>query len=1531
MSGRMTRWKLLRWLAVLLVFVAVAVGWWLTRRKVPEPASSIGGRVELAAGLVEQRRGERFEPVGSGMPLSESAALRTGPGARTLLRLVGGAQAFVDEATALALDGAGVSLDKGRIWLDVPASPQAVLHSAGDVTVSAADSGLSLSRDEKGVVIYVARGLAVVASKGGRREVAAGEQAVVDAAGALAVSAVAFWDDWTGGMADHGFSGAAGAGAGRLYAVDRSAAPGARSLPLEVKRQSVHARIADGVAETEVDQTFFNPSDRPVEGWYWFTVPDGALVTGFSLETNGALIAGEVVEKKEAAAKYEAAVEAAFDPALLEWIDGRSYRARIFPVPALGTRRVVLKYLELAGTADGTLRYLYPMAQTSSTETAIGEFALSVTLESKKRGLRISTLPDARVEDDGHRVTMRRSVYTPRADFQLEAIPAEPPEPLRVTRFNAGGESADYVMLRYVPDLDWTTVKSGPAEIVLAVDTSASGDEADGQLKAQVAEAILRSLSSEDKFALLTADMAPHVVFPEAEGDGLATATPANVARAIERLAERSSGGATDLASIFDPGLRRLHAAEQPALVYIGDGRPTSGEIRGLEVVERLRRALEGSRARFFTVSVGSAAHHSLLERLAAVGGGVAFRVDAEEEAVAQALRLSSAVKTPTLTELTLDVGVGLDEPLSNVTGKIARGQEMILLARTHHDLPATARVHGRIGGQPFDREHRISLADGAATPMVPLLWAAEFTRRLLGNAERADTARGKVVSLGLDYGLVTPFSSILALESEAAYGRMGIERRKRPWGRLAAYEGPPVEPGVLTQIAAVALTPLALTGCNSGPQENAPTVTAAPSQVPLEDLFKGLKEEEAAAKSGEEEGKMGKMGKRDSDDKNQRWAIKGPLDQAEIQVAKDRAKMEALRLADLAFKDLEGGVSTVWGTQERDAVSALGDRFGDKTGEASGYGGFGVAGSGRGGGGFGESSIGVGNIGTMGRGGAGYGRGVSRYGERSGNIPQVTPGKPIVSGALDTETIRRTIRQHAAEYKYCYEKQLNVVRDLAGKVTMKFTISGNGSVIAAAVEESTMGDREVENCLVAKIKRWVFPEPKGGGIVIVKYPFVFSCGGNCTAEPRPAPAPPVIARPRPLPRFPCSDLSGRPLPERVVLWARRLGTTESAAEALSHYDSAHDHCELPAWRDRRAFLGLIDRTVRSADAAEQVMQRFAAEPDALAYLGRRILRRNLDPFITAAVERHLKGGHIDWAAIDLELAGLPNDEARVERLRELLRATPGDVSGEIRLVRWLERAGRRPEALTLARRLRDRGLMSPALIRRYGDLMVAMGQADEALRAYSEIVEFDADSAPAHRLVGDLLLGHGWYDAAYREFRTLTEMTPTDAAGQIRLALAAAGAGRTDEALRLLRAVAEGDGKPGADDPRVHARIISGAIIARLMAAAPDAAAKDSLIRRLKQLQLLNGPGRLVILTWETLDASLGIGEASADAIDAVDVGLFAFRGPELAFGLLAKAIAVRSERLDGQERTLAYQLHEIVWDGKAFTVKVVPGTIAG
>ncbi len=89
--------------------------------------------------------------------------------------------------------------------------------------------------------------------------------------------------------------------------------------------------------------------------------------------------------------------------------------------------------------------------------------------------------------------------------------------------------------------------------------------------------------------------------------------------------------------------------------------------------------------------------------------------------------------------------------------------------------------MKGRLGGQDFSREYRIELDNGVGAALVPRLWAAEKMRRLLGESADPDEHRGKIVELGLEYGLVTPFTSTLALESEQAYAQQGIRRRRSP------------------------------------------------------------------------------------------------------------------------------------------------------------------------------------------------------------------------------------------------------------------------------------------------------------------------------------------------------------------------------------------------------------------------------------------------------------------------------------------------------------------------------------------------------------------------------------------------------------------------------------------------------------------------------------------------------------------------------------------------------------------------------
>ncbi|MEQ1504498.1 MAG: AgmX/PglI C-terminal domain-containing protein, partial [Myxococcota bacterium] len=101
--------------------------------------------------------------------------------------------------------------------------------------------------------------------------------------------------------------------------------------------------------------------------------------------------------------------------------------------------------------------------------------------------------------------------------------------------------------------------------------------------------------------------------------------------------------------------------------------------------------------------------------------------------------------------------------------------------------------------------------------------------------------------------------------------------------------------------------------------------------------------------------------------------------------------------------------------------------------------------------------------------------------------------GNPIILGALDRSLIDEVIKSHMAQIRYCYQRELQRDADLGGKLVVKFTIAKDGTVARAAAASSTLGSAAVDACVVGRFQRMQFPTPKGGGIVVVSYPFLFS------------------------------------------------------------------------------------------------------------------------------------------------------------------------------------------------------------------------------------------------------------------------------------------------------------------------------------------------------------------------------------------------------------------------------------------------------
>jgi Ca-activated chloride channel homolog len=116
--------------------------------------------------------------------------------------------------------------------------------------------------------------------------------------------------------------------------------------PIQMQTVRIAGDVNGTSATTEIDITFFNPNHQVLEGELQFPLLDGQSIAGFAMDVNGKLRDAVPVEKAKGQAVFEDIIRRRVDPGLLEATAGNNFKLRIYPLPANGTRRVVLRVSE---------------------------------------------------------------------------------------------------------------------------------------------------------------------------------------------------------------------------------------------------------------------------------------------------------------------------------------------------------------------------------------------------------------------------------------------------------------------------------------------------------------------------------------------------------------------------------------------------------------------------------------------------------------------------------------------------------------------------------------------------------------------------------------------------------------------------------------------------------------------------------------------------------------------------------------------------------------------------------------------------------------------------------------------------------------------------------------------------------------------------------------------------------------------------------------------------------------------------------
>jgi len=160
-----------------------------------------------------------------------------------------------------------------------------------------------------------------------------------------------------------------------------------------VTLQSLHidVQVTGTIATTVMTMTFHNKSNRVLEGELTFPLPEGASVSRYALDINGRLREAVPVEKAKATEVFESIERRRVDPGMLEKVEGNNFRTRIYPLPAGGTRIILVAYEEeLKPNGQQALRYHLPLAY----NTVIPSFKLKTTVFESVERPELAEQPD---------------------------------------------------------------------------------------------------------------------------------------------------------------------------------------------------------------------------------------------------------------------------------------------------------------------------------------------------------------------------------------------------------------------------------------------------------------------------------------------------------------------------------------------------------------------------------------------------------------------------------------------------------------------------------------------------------------------------------------------------------------------------------------------------------------------------------------------------------------------------------------------------------------------------------------------------------------------------------------------------------------------------------------------------------------------------------------------------------------------------------------------------------------------------------
>ena len=555
------------------------------------------------------------------------------------------------------------------------------------------------------------------------------------------------------------------------------------ALPL--KGTQVEVKISGVIADVVVTQHYRNEGQRPIEAKYVFPGSTRAAVHAMTVRLGERVISAQIREKQRARVEYDAAKREGKTTALLEQERPNVFSMNVANILPGDDVRVELKYTELIAPDAGQYRFVFPTVvgpryRSPAASPANGHLSATAHLPE---GVKSNTtfdlsvqlhapLPVSEVVSHTHKLEAQ-GVGTERVTLALADEGMHDNRDF-ILEYKLGGERTATGLMLYrapndpdaenfflalvEPPKQVATVQINPRDYIFVVDISGSMHGHPLNTAKVLLRNLIGGLRPSDSFNVVLFSGSSRVLSEQS-----VPATQANIARAIKTIDQMGGGGSTEIV----PALRRVAALPKPAdvsrsVIVVTDGYVSVEN----EVFQLVRRNLDN--ANVFAFGIGSSVNRHLIEGLARAGQGEAFIVTKPERAAEQAERLRRMIDSPVLTQLKARF-TGLEvydvEPAS--LPDVMAGRPVVVWGKWRGD-PQGAKLilqgHSASGSHADVVEAPAPDADAVA---LKHLWARQRIAQL-GDEEAlmgGQTQREPITALGLKYGLLTHYTSFIAVD----------------------------------------------------------------------------------------------------------------------------------------------------------------------------------------------------------------------------------------------------------------------------------------------------------------------------------------------------------------------------------------------------------------------------------------------------------------------------------------------------------------------------------------------------------------------------------------------------------------------------------------------------------------------------------------------------------------------------------------------------------------------------------------------